>query len=256
MKTWGFDGLKIDGQHLNASPPCYNKAHHHAYPEESYEKVPEFFKTIYETALSIKHNAVVEICPCGTGYSFFTMPYMNQPVASDPVSSWQIRLKGKTFKALMGYNVAYYGDHVELSDSGSDFASTVGVGGVVGTKFTWPVGAKKNSEVDLTSEKEKVWEKWINIYEEKMLPTGNYLGTLYDIGFDKPETHVIRKGSSMYYSFYSEHWKGDIELRGLDNRMYRIFDYVNRKDYGTVTGPIAKLRVEFDRYLLIEAKPE
>ena len=24
MKTWGYDGLKIDGQHLNAAPPCYN----------------------------------------------------------------------------------------------------------------------------------------------------------------------------------------------------------------------------------------
>jgi len=36
--TWGWDGLKIDGQHLNAAPPCYNPAHHHAYPEEAFEK--------------------------------------------------------------------------------------------------------------------------------------------------------------------------------------------------------------------------
>ena len=60
----------------------------------------------------------------------------------------------------------------------------------------------------------------------------------------------------MYYAFYSEHWRGDIELRGLDNRTYNILDYVNGKDYGTVSGPIAKLRVKFDRYLLLEAKPE
>ena len=46
------------------------------------------------------------------------MPYMNQAVASDPKSSWQVRHKGKTIKALMGPSAAYAGDHVELSDDG------------------------------------------------------------------------------------------------------------------------------------------
>lgn len=256
MKDWGFDGLKVDGQHLNAAPPCYNKVHKHKYPEESSEKIPEFFKIIYETALSIKPDAVVEICPCGTAYSFFTMPYMNQPVSSDPESSWQIRNKGKTFKALMGPSAPYYGDHVELSDGGCDFASTVGIGGVIGTKFTWPVGSEKGSKIDLTPEREKIWKKWMKIYKEKMLPTGIYLGTLYDIGFDKPETHAIRKDSNLFYAFYADNWKGEVELRGLDNKLYQITDYVNQKDYGTVKGPAAKLEVEFDKYLLLEAKPE
>ena len=256
IQSWGFDGLKIDGQHLNAAPPCYNKVHKHKYPEESSEKIPEFFKIIYETALSIKPDAVVEICPCGTAYSFFTMPYMNQPVSSDPESSWQIRNKGKTFKALMGPSAPYYGDHVELSDGGCDFASTVGIGGVIGTKFTWPVGSKKGSKIDLTPEREKIWKKWMKIYKEKMLPTGIYLGTLYDIGFDKPETHAIRKDSNLFYAFYANNWKGEVELRGLDSKLYKITDYVNQKDYGTVKGPAAKLEVEFDKYLLLEAKPE
>ena len=30
--------------------------------------------------------------------------------------SWQVRLKGKTLKALMGPSAAFAGDHVELSD--------------------------------------------------------------------------------------------------------------------------------------------
>lgn len=256
MKDWGFDGLKVDGQHLNAAPPCYNKKHKHKYPEESFEQIPEFFKVIYETALGIKPDAVVEICPCGTAYSFFTMPYMNQPVSSDPESSWQIRLKGKTFKALMGPSAPYYGDHVELSDGGCDFASTVGIGGVIGTKFTWPVGSEKGSKIDLTPEREKIWKKWMKIYKEKMLPTGIYLGTLYDIGFDKPETHAIKKDSKLYYAFYANRWKGEVELRGLDSKLYQITDYVNQKDYGTVKGPITKLYVEFDKYLLLKAKPE
>ena len=87
LGEWGFDGLKIDGQHLNAAPPCYNPAHHHKYPEEAFEKLPEFFAAIYKTALEIKPDAVVEICPCGTANSFYNLPYMNQPVASDPESS-------------------------------------------------------------------------------------------------------------------------------------------------------------------------
>lgn len=253
FKDWDYDGLKIDGQHLNAAPPCYNPAHHHAYPEESVEKVPEFFKIIYETALSIKPDALIQLCPCGTAYSFFTMPYFNQSVASDPESSWQIRLKGKTFKALMGPSAAYYGDHVELSDGHNDFASTVGIGGVVGTKFTWPVGAKKKSRVDLTPEKEQWWQKWVSIYKEKMLSTGTYLGHLYDIGFDRPEAHAIQKDGKMYYAFYADQWQGEIELRGLEKRAYQVVDYVNGKDYGTVQGPVAKLRVEFEKFLLLEA---
>lgn len=56
---------------------------------------------------------------------------------TDPTSSWQTRLKGKTYKALLG-KTAYYGDHVELSDEGNDFATQTGIGAVPGTKFTWP----------------------------------------------------------------------------------------------------------------------
>lgn len=256
MQTWGFEGLKIDGQHLNGAPPCYNEVHHHAYPEEAVEKVPEFFKAIYETAMRINPDAVVQICPCGTAFSFFTMPYMNQSVSSDPESSWQIRLKGKTLKALMGPKAAYYGDHVELSDGHDDFASTVGIGGIIGTKFTWPVGAKEKSKVDLTPEREVAWAKWAEVYHAKMLPTGAYRGALYDLGFDKPEAHAIQKDGSMFYAFYAKEWNGEVELRGLENHVYRVTDYVNQKDYGSVNGPVAKLTVQFNRNLLLEAAPE
>ena len=32
FRDWGYDGLKLDGQHMNAVPPCYNPAHKHARP--------------------------------------------------------------------------------------------------------------------------------------------------------------------------------------------------------------------------------
>lgn len=253
---WGYDGLKIDGQHLNASPPCYNPAHQHARPEESFEGVPAFFKVIYETARGIKPDAVIEICPCGTAFAFHTMPYMTQSVASDPESSWQIRLKGKTLKALMGRNAAYFGDHIELSDGHDDFASVQGIGAIVGTKFTWPVGAMKNSDVDLTPEKEIVWKKWVDIYLQHMLPEAEYLGELYDLGFDRPEAHAIRKGDKMYYAFYADSFNGTVELRGLENRVYRVLDYENRKDFGSVSGAVAHLPVQFRKHLLLMATPE
>ncbi len=142
------------------------------------KKFLNFFKAIYETALSINPNAVIQICPCGTSYSFYNLHYMNQTVASDPTSSWQIRLKGKTLKALMGSNSPYFGDHVELSDEKSDFASTVGVGGIVGTKFTYPTDRLEHKDHLLTSEKEIIWKKWLDIYNDNLLSKADYKGEL------------------------------------------------------------------------------
>ncbi|OGB69886.1 MAG: glycoside hydrolase [Caldithrix sp. RBG_13_44_9] len=256
MKTWDWDGLKIDGQHLNAAPPCYNPAHNHVRPEEGFEKIPEFFKVIYETAMAIKPKAVIEICPCGTAYAFHTMPYMNQSVASDPTSSWQIRLKGKTLQALMAGSAAYFGDHVELSDDHNDFASQLGIGGGGGTKFTWPAGSTEKERFNLSPEKEKIWKKWLDLYLDKMLSNGVYRGELYDLGFDRPETHAIQKDKKMYYAFYGDAYQGTVELRGLENRAYQLMDYENQVDLGTVQGSTASIQVDFKHHLLISAEPK
>ncbi|HET9320480.1 MAG TPA: alpha-galactosidase [Bryobacteraceae bacterium] len=254
MKVWGFDGLKLDGQHMNGAPPCYNPAHKHARPEESVEGMPKFFKAIYDTARGVKPEVLVEFCPCGTAYSFFTLPFLNMSVASDPESAWQVRTKGKTLKALQGDSVAYFGDHVDMTKD--DFASTVGVGGVVGTNFTWPEGSAERKRNDLTPAREQNFEKWIHIYKDKMLSRGEYLGGLYDIGFDRPEAHAIRKDGSMYYAFYAPEWNGKITLRGLSERAYHVTNYVDGKDLGTVRGPVATFDVKFEKHLLLEAKPE
>jgi len=255
LGDWGFDGLKLDGQHMNAVPPCYNPAHHHKSPEDSVEALPDFFRQLYETARSVKPDALVEFCPCGTAYSFFTMPHFNMSVASDPESSFQVRSKGKTLKALMGDNIPYFGDHVELSDGANDFASTVGVGGVVGTQFVLPNLVTKHTSSDLTPEREKHFEKWVRIYKENMLSRGEYLGDLYDIGFDRPEAHAIRKNGEMYYAFFAPRWSGSVELRGLQDRDYHVTDYVNGKDFGIVHGPTATISAGFNKYLLLEARP-
>jgi alpha-galactosidase len=252
---WGFAGLKIDGQHLNNVAPCYNPAHHHARPEESVEGLQTFFHALYQTAMAIDPRAVMELCPCGTAYSAFNFPAMNQAPASDPESSWQVRHKGKTLKALMGSSAPFAGDHVELSDGHDDFASTVGVGGVVSTKFTWPVDPKPTDSFLLTPEKEGVWRHWIALYKDKMLSQGTYRGELYDIGFDRPETHAIEKAGRLHYAFFAERWSGPVSLRGLPPGAYRIRDYVNDRELGTVSGTDHRLQASFERFLLLEAIP-
>jgi alpha-galactosidase len=256
LKDWDFDGLKMDGGFLNAVPPDYNPEHNLEYPEQSCENLPGFFEMIYKTSRAYKPDAVLQICPCGAAMSFFTMPWTNQAVASDPTSSWQTRLKGKTYKALLG-KAAYYGDHVELSDGADDFATQVGIGAVLGTKFTWPKDNPYATEGKfvLTPEREKYWKKWIDIFNMKMLPEGNYLGQLYDIGYDIPETHVIQKGDTLFYAFYSKNWDGKIELRGLENRSYSAYNYVNGISYGKVTGTENYIDVKFTGSLLLQASP-
>jgi alpha-galactosidase len=256
LVDWGFDGLKLDGQHMNGVPACYNPAHHHKRPEDSVEALPDFFREIYDAAQSAKPGSLVEFCPCGTSYSFFTMPHFNMSVASDPTSSFQVRSKGKTIKGLMGDDVPYFGDHVELSDNHDDFASTLGIGGVVGTQFVLPSLVEKHGRFDLTPDREKSFQKWVELYQEKGLSRGQYLGTLYDIGFDLPEAHVIRKDKKMYYAFFAETWKGELKLRGLDDRAYHVVDYVDGKDFGIVQGPVAHLSTDFSKHLLLEATPQ
>ena len=251
--TWNFDGLKLDGQHMNCCLPDYNDASGLDYPEQSAELMHTYFQNIYNKVLDYKPYGVVQFCPCGCAINYFMIPFINQAVSSDPMSSWQIRHKAKTYRAVSD-KLAYYADHVELSDNGDDFGTQIGIGGVIGSKFTYP---KDNPNVRgsylLTPEKEKFYKKWVNIYNEKMISTGTYLN-LYDIAYDKPEAHVINKAGKMYYAFYADEWNGQpIELRGLENRKYTVCEYTSddKKTY-EIDGANPVINPEFNRNYLIE----
>ncbi|WP_242146188.1 glycoside hydrolase family 36 protein [Sphingomonas sp. BAUL-RG-20F-R05-02] len=258
---WGFEGLKLDGQHLNGVAPCYNPAHNHKRPEESYEKLQDFWKALYDEAISINPNAVMEICPCGDSFAFHNIPGMNHTPASDPTSSWQIRLKGKTFKAMMGPSAPFAGDHVELSDRHNDFASHYGIGAIPSTKFTWPHDPVNTTDplppggIVLNPAKEALWRKWIALYRVNMLSKGEYLGGLYDIGFDKPEGHAIRKDGRMHYAFYADRWAGAVTLRGLPPGRHRVKDSFTGQPLGTVSGPEATLPATFEHFLVLDTTP-
>jgi alpha-galactosidase len=145
-----------------------------------------------------------------------------------------------------------------MSEGGEDFASTFGIGGVIGTNFAWPgAPGEKDRELLLTPKREETWARWVKLYEAKRLSEGEYLGELYDLGFDRPEAHVVRKNAALYFAFFAPGHAGPVELRGLEpDTRYAVRDYVNGVDFGTVEGPVAKLPLSFRQSLLLEAVPQ
>ncbi len=271
IRDWGFDGSKLDN--IYSVPACYNPAHHHKSPQDSVNAMGEVYKTIFQTTRAIKPESVTQACPCGTPPSLAWLPFIDQAVTADPVGAVQVRRRIKMYKALLGPQAAVYGDHVELSsmtpvgkgnwsEHGSDFASTLGTGGVLGTKFVWPDPGPKFKPVALTSEKDAHWKKWIALYNEKMLSKGEFRD-LYVYGYDVPEAYAIEKDGKMYYAFFADKengsFSGEIELRGLKAGNYHVLDYADGKDLGTVqaeAGKAPRLKTEFKEHLLLEVSAQ
>ncbi len=269
IRDWGFDGSKLDN--IYSVPACYNPAHHHKSPQDSVNAMGDIYKEIFQTTRAIKPQSVTQSCPCGTPPSLAWLPFMDQAVTADPVGAVQVRRRIKMYKALLGPQSAVYGDHVELSamtrtgtdwkEHGDDFASTIGTGGVVGTKFVWPDPGPKFKDVNLTAAKEDHWKQWIGVYNQKMLSKGEFLD-LYVTGYDTPEAYAIAKDGKMYYAFFADSdapWKGEVELRGLKPGKYHVSDYGEGKDLGTVEAAangVPKLPAEFKEHLLLEVSAE
>ncbi len=262
LVDWDFDGFKLDNIYTMA--PCHNPAHHHSHPEESVAAFGALYRRIREEARRLKPHAVVQICPCGTPLTFSLIPAATQTVTADPVSSHQIRQRIKFYKALMGPRAPVFADHVELADVlpelGADFASLIGPGGVPGTKFIWPADPAvlaRLREVWLLDERKRaLWQRWFRLYAQHRPAQATY-HNLYDLAFDFPEGHALRRGSRWYYAFFAPGaYQGALALRGLEpGRVYQVTDYVANRSLGTVTGPVGRLEVEFLRYLLLYAEP-
>ena len=62
----------------------------------------------------------------------------------------------------------------------------------------------------------------------------------------------------MYYAFFAPSastWKGEVELRGLREGKYRVVDYTDGRDLGSVeasAGKAPRLKTEFKDHLLLE----
>ena len=260
IAEWGFDGHKLDN--IYTIPACHNPAHHHDYPEQSTEAMGAAYKLIFDITRQFRPDSVTQICPCGTLLSLQLIPFTDQTVTADPTSSEQIRQRIKFYKALMGPTAAVFADHVELSDGGVDFASEIGTGGVPSTKFIWPddesVKTRLNEVWNLPGEKKAEWRKWFGLYNAHRLAEGEYLN-LYDMAFDLPETHVIRKDGTLYYAFYSQgldqSFSGRVQLRGLDRaKMYRAWDYVTGQEVARFNGSNPGFSASFKGSLLVKVE--
>ena len=269
LKDWDYDGFKMDGGCLGMVPPCYNPAHHHQRPEESCEAVATLFRAIQEEAESIKPGCVLEVCECGLPHNPYKMAYYNQEVTADPVSSDQVRARIKGYRALLGDRAALFGDHVELAtgpyrgqeveESGHDFASTLALGGVIGSKFTELVLEGVKSDWRQYKGTRPYWEHWYSLYNNLQLYKAEYLN-LYDIANDLPETHVVARADTLYYGIFAPAggFSGSVQLHGLKAGMrYALTDYADdNRPLGEVAGgEAAALECKLEEHLLVRAVP-
>ena len=94
-----------------------------------------------------------------------------------------------------------------------------------------------------------------------MLSKGEFKD-LYVYGYDSPEGYAIAKDGKMYYAFFAPsavQWKSEVELRGLKSGKYRLTDYADGKDLGSIAvstnGPV-KIQAAFRDHLLLEVAPQ
>jgi alpha-galactosidase len=140
-----------------------------------------------------------------------------------------------------------------VQEGAEDFASTIGVGGVPSTKCTLQGLEQADSSLALSPEKERIWKKWIGAYNRETPAEGEYLN-LYDIAYDLPETHVVRKGTTLYYAFFADTGhSGRVTLRGLNpGRDYDVVDTIEGVKLGTVHGASPALMITVRPSLLLK----
>ena len=68
-----------------------------------------------------------------------------------------------------------------------------------------------------------------------MLPKGEYLGGLYDIGFDKPEGHVVAADGKLHYAFYANRGTGRSRCAG-SARAVAAHQQLHRRPLGSATA--------------------
>ena len=252
ISEWGFDGVYTDFQGLSAVPACFNKAHGHKSPLDAFQSMPKMFALIADTLHQLRKDPYNEVCICALPHSPYAMPYYDIANASDPVNTFQVRSRVKAEKAIRGGTFAV-GDCYQVpldewlgSSVPQSFESAMGTGAQLTTFYA-----------DLDADQLALWQRWFRQYREMDLARAEYVN-LYDIAFDKPEVHVVRKGNELYYGIFAEAWPRSrrIELRGLDKGVtYEVYDYANRRDLGKLNGAEPYLRLGFKESLLLRVRP-
>jgi alpha-galactosidase len=252
VSEWGFDGVYTDFQGLSAVPACFNTRHGHKTPLDSFQAVPRMFALISDTLHSLRKDPYHEVCICALPHSPYAMPYYDIANASDPVNAFQVRSRVKAEKAIRGGTYAV-GDCYQVpmdewlgSSVPQSFESAMGTGAQLTTFYK-----------DLDPGQLAQWQRWFREYRALDLGRAEYVN-LYDLVFDRPEVHVVRKGEALYYGIFAEVWPRNrsIELRGLAKETeYEVYDYANRRELGKVNGSRPQLRIAFKESLLLRVRP-
>lgn len=252
IKEWDFDGVYVDGIGLTAVPPCFNRAHGHRSPLDSFQSLPQVFKLIHDELYSLKPDPYLEVCICAMPHSPYNMPYYPIATASDPVNPAQVRRRVKLEKAIRGPSFCV-GDGYQVPidewkgySVPESFETAMGTGAQLTTFYA-----------HLTDQQREKWARWFRLYKELGLSSGEYVN-LYDIAFDKPEIHVVRKGEALYYGIFADLWPKNrpIELRGLHKEIsYDVYDYANNRPLGVISGSEARLSIAFKDSLLLRLRP-
>ena len=249
IQNWGVDSFKLDGTYLNHAPLCYNSAHRHARPEESFEQWPDLLREIREESRRLRPGFRIELCPCGITPTFQLATTMGQPTDSDPRDS-QVTYRTKFLKAMFGPRAPVLQEYAGSPEPPSSkyprielFPRALGTGQVPST---------------ITRTLTDTHARWIALYNRHRPAEGEYLN-LYDIRWESVEGHVIRKGTKLYHGFFTQQpdsdYSGTVQLRGLEQRRYRITDYVTDRVLADVAGPTVDLPASFHDALLLLAEP-
>jgi alpha-galactosidase len=249
---WGFDGVYLDFQGLSAVPACFNPAHQHPTPLAGFESVPRVFEEIHAELHRLKPDPFLEACVCALPHAPYIMPFFPLATTSDPRSDAQARRRVKAEKAIRGPRFAV-GDGYQVpadewrgTSLREGFETAMGVGASLTTFYA-----------DLDGRQLALWRRWFTEYRRQGPGAGEYLN-LYDLHFDVPEAHAVRRGDELYYGFFAERWPAaqPIQLRGLAPGIrYQVEDYGRGLSLGEASGPSASLAVEFQGSLLIRARP-
>ncbi len=252
VSDWDFDGVYTDFQGMSAVPACFNRVHGHRSPLDSFQAMPRVYALIRDTLRRLKPDPYNEVCICSFPHSPYYMPFYDVANASDPVNTFQVRSRVKVEKAIRGGKFAV-GDCYQVpldewlgSSVPESFESAMGTGAQLTTFYA-----------DLDSRQRALWQRWFKEYRELDLSRAEYVN-LYDLAFDRPEVHVVRKGEEMYYGIFADVWPKSrrIELRGLSrDASYDVYDYANRVTLGQVKGAEPYLRISFKDHLLVRVRP-
>jgi len=241
---YGADGFKQDDvyQILSDDPEA-----HRAYAA--------LFQDILETAQALKPDFAINTCNCGLGQNVYHFPGENQLITSDPVGSRQFRIRAKVYRALNLGGAALLGDHVELTQGDVspedlrtpgfydtvDFASVVPLGLVLQTKLHADPGAH--------------YRTWFTLYRDRQFPFMEWVNIPYYGGM---ETYLMRDGSTLYYSFFSDRAENTVTLTHLTpGTLYSLRRLVTGQEIAQLNAAsdTEELSVEFTGSFLLEAQP-